>query len=385
MKSPFRFGTEATAADLVDREAELAEVLWTIEGRDRLFLIGPRRFGKTSILSSATAIARARGDIVVQVNAEEFASLSALAAEIVRQAGEQLRSPLATAVERAKALFAALNPQITYDPIGNAWSVGVTARSDARETTYLADALESLDALAAEVERPVALIIDEFQRVVKAEGLDAERQLRAIIQRHQHVAYVFAGSAESMLLAMTGDHARPFYRLGSRRFLGPVPRADFRAHIVRGFGLIHLTIAPEAVEAVLELAGDVPYSVQRLANVAWRTAVVEGHGGEVGRDHIEAALAHLLQTEAPDYGATLSELTPSQVKALVAVARVGGAALTSSATARRFGLAQSTLRRGLEALEARNLIRRVYDGDPTRRYAFEDPFFREWVRRRVKF
>ena len=73
------------------------------------------------------------------------------------------------------------------------------------------------------------------------------------------------------------------------------------------------------------------------------------------------------------------------MKTLVAVARVEGAALTSSKTVRRFGLAQSTLRRGLEALESRNLIRRVYDGDPAKRYAFEDPFFGEWVRRRVRF
>ena len=67
------------------------------------------------------------------------------------------------------------------------------------------------------------------------------------------------------------------------------------------------------------------------------------------------------------------------------MARVEGPALASSRTARTFGLAQSTLRRGLQALEARSLIRRVYDGEPTKRYAFEDPFFGEWVRRRVKF
>ena len=262
MKSPFRFGQEATASELVDREAEPAEVLWTIEGQERLFLIGPRRFGKTSILSSATAIARARGDIVVQVNAEEFGTLSALAGAIAEQAGEQLRSPLAAAVEHGC-------PRRTRGARRGSRSGGrahhrrIPARRQGR-------------------------------------GLDAGHQLRAVVQRHRHVAYVFASSAESVMIAMTGDHGRPFYRLGARRFLGLIPRADFRERVIRGFATIPLAIAVDAVEAILDLARDVPYGVQRLANVTWRTAVVEGRTTDVDRAYVEAALTQLLQTEAPD-------------------------------------------------------------------------------------
>jgi hypothetical protein len=44
------------SGELVDREEEVAAVLETIREGKKLFLIGPRRYGKTSILKAATRI-----------------------------------------------------------------------------------------------------------------------------------------------------------------------------------------------------------------------------------------------------------------------------------------------------------------------------------------
>jgi hypothetical protein len=51
--NPFRYGREADV--LVDRIDELARVVRVGDERGTLFLIGPRRFGKTSILRAAEA------------------------------------------------------------------------------------------------------------------------------------------------------------------------------------------------------------------------------------------------------------------------------------------------------------------------------------------
>ena len=47
-QNPFEFGRELSAAELVDRDEERAAVVHAMEEGGRLFLIGPRRFGKTS-------------------------------------------------------------------------------------------------------------------------------------------------------------------------------------------------------------------------------------------------------------------------------------------------------------------------------------------------
>ena len=90
----------------------------------------------------------------------------------------------------------------------------------------LVEALNGLESLAKAQPpgRAVGLVIDEFsKRSSNSEGL-AEAQIRAAIQRHKRTGYVFAGSKTQMLSAMTMDASRPFYRLGSIRFLGPVPK-----------------------------------------------------------------------------------------------------------------------------------------------------------------
>ena len=49
MEPPFRFGGELERDELVDRQEELQQVIETIGTGEKLFLIGPRRYGKTSI------------------------------------------------------------------------------------------------------------------------------------------------------------------------------------------------------------------------------------------------------------------------------------------------------------------------------------------------
>ena len=53
MKNPFEFGRELGSEELVNRTDELGIVQRVIESGGKLFVIGPRRFGKTSLLKSA--------------------------------------------------------------------------------------------------------------------------------------------------------------------------------------------------------------------------------------------------------------------------------------------------------------------------------------------
>ena len=247
----------------------------TLLGRERLFLIGPRRFGKTSILASACERARASGAKIIRVNAEEFASLEALATEIVRQTAKLYTTPKKAIALALQQLFKGLRPQINYDPLTDGWSASLSLAPDQHTTSYLTEALHGLNRLGEESGDPIGLVIDEFQQVVAEGGLAAERQLRAVIQTHRHVGYVFAGSDTRMLMAMTSDHGRPFYRLGSSRYVGPVPREDFRQNMNAAFAKGGMSIDVAAVELILNLSEDVPYNVQRLANEVWRSGLLQ--------------------------------------------------------------------------------------------------------------
>jgi DNA-binding IclR family transcriptional regulator len=100
---------------------------------------------------------------------------------------------------RSRERFAT-GASLTLDPAGK---VSVSLAADTRsELPVLTDALDAIEALAEKSDRPVVVILDEIQQIV-IERSAAEKQLRATIQAHRHVSYVFAGSAVRLLSAPT--------------------------------------------------------------------------------------------------------------------------------------------------------------------------------------
>jgi uncharacterized protein len=72
MDNPFEFGCELGTDELVDRQDEVAAVIDTIRQGTKLFLIGPRRFGKTSILKTAEDRLAGKKAVVLRFDAESF-------------------------------------------------------------------------------------------------------------------------------------------------------------------------------------------------------------------------------------------------------------------------------------------------------------------------
>ncbi|MEM1096733.1 MAG: AAA family ATPase [Bacteroidota bacterium] len=379
MTSPFEYGRELPSAELVDRHDEVQQVIDIIQNGGRLFLIGPRRFGKTSILRAAAERARDAGAVVLRYNAEAYPTLTTLAERIVADAAQHLSGPLQKVGRKVRDTFGALRPQLSYDPLTDSFSATLTAAAQERsQPALLAETLDGLNQLAASSPHPVALIIDEFQRVVEDGGHVAEGQIRAAVQAHDHVGYVFAGSKTRMLTEMTGDERRPFYRLGERRFIGAIPRSDFRPFLVAGFTQGQITLDSSGAEAILDLAEDVPYNVQRLAHACWTTHA--GTSAPLSSAEVEAVLDTVVRRDDPFYTQLWNGLTRTQQKALVAVAAERGTGLYAGTVLRTYDLTSpSSMRTALKALVDQGIAREE-EAQGSIRYRLEDPFFAAWLR-----
>ena len=112
MRNPFEFGRELDSAELVDREEEVAEVARTITAGSKLFLIGPRRYGKTSILRAAEQRSEAEGAVVLRFDAEAFATLELLTRAIFLEAGQRLHGSLAQSKAGLGRFFKRLQPEL---------------------------------------------------------------------------------------------------------------------------------------------------------------------------------------------------------------------------------------------------------------------------------
>lgn len=367
---------------LVDRADEVAAVEQAIREGGKLFLIGPRRFGKTSVLKTAADRLTAESAVVLRLDAESFPTLDALVTGIVTGAAQCLKGGVRRAGEQVQRFFRSLRPELDYSPVDNTWSAKLgTEQPRQGRTVLLTDALNGLEKLArAQPEdRPVGLILDEFQRVIELGGSDAEGQIRAAIQTHSRSGYVFAGSKTRLLNDMVTNAARPFYRLGSKIFLGPVPRKDFSRFLMRKFLDGGFSVSGEAVAALLDLAEDVPYNVQMLAHSCWSRLRDESANRTLSKAMIEETLARLVRQHDPFYTQIWTSLTSIQQQTLLAVVEQGGMNLLSTRTSQAIGRGPATIRKSLQSMTDSGILREE-QSVRANRVRFEDPFFARWIR-----
>lgn len=319
---------------------------------------------------------------MLRYNVELFPTLDQLAARIVADAAESLSGTAEKIGKAAAVFFKALRPQIALNPADGTWSATLGLSSPAANPLpILTEALEGLERVARSRDRPTALILDEFQRIVGPGGLEAEHQIRGVIQQHKSVAYAFAGSETSLLAAMTGEANRPFYRLGTRRFLGAIPRGPFRASLRQGLAPVG-TVSAEGIEAILDVAEDVPYNVQLLAHACWDRCREQGKGAKLTPELVRMAQGEMAARNDPLYTHLWTSLTSPQQRGLLAVVREQGQGLTSGVVTKRYELTASGMQKAVQGLKQRGIVREELQGGRAR-LRLEDPLFGTWVRQTV--
>jgi uncharacterized protein len=377
--NPFEYGRDLVREPLLGRDVELRHIRRVIHNRGKLFLIGPRRFGKTTLLAAAAEEATAGRTLVLRLDAERYETLGLLAEGLLTAAARSLRRPVEMLAAMLGRAATRLRPGVEVDPVTGALSVVLGASPGAGDDSLplLAEALDAVESLAAESRRPIVVVLDEVQRVVVEHGPAAERQLRATIQPHRHVGYIFAGSATRLLTAMTMDRDRPFYRLGEVLFLGAVPEVEYLEHLEATFRASGFAVDDVACARILERADAVPYNVQRLAHEAWEL-LRSGEATRLDDGAVDAALERIVRREDPAYTQLWTSLTTNQKKTVKAVIALDGVQLQSAGASRRFEIPAASVQVALAALEDRDILRR--DLGDSARYRLVDPFLAAWLR-----
>ncbi len=378
-KNPFQYGSELGAEHLIDRQREVAEVVDTIKESGKLFLVGPRRYGKTSILAAAQQKAEADGAVVLRFDAEAFPSIEVLVKAALAQATEKLGGGISKASDNVRQFFKSLKPQINYSLTDQTISAEIGVATDPtnqpEQIPLLVDLLHGIEKLATKAKVPVGFIIDEFQQIIVAGGEQAEAQIRAAIQQHKHIGYIFAGSKTRLLADMTGNPSRPFYHLGERRFITAIPRTDFSPALKANFALGKIKASDKAIEMIQDLAEDVPYNVQRLAHACWdRTEATK-----LTEEQVQQSLEFLLKEDDTWYTQLWNQLTTVQKTALIYSIKANGTSLQSKAVLRAAGITSSSMQRALQALQEKEILR-LEEKLGEVKLRLIDPFFSHWLR-----
>ncbi|MFV0387249.1 MAG: AAA family ATPase [Pyrinomonadaceae bacterium] len=391
MKNPFEFGRELDAGELVNRTEEIQIVLDTIANSGKLFIIGPRRFGKTSLLKAVAQISEKGGNLVVRINAESFSSVNSLVEKLLELTAAQIGGTKQVVGNKIKEYFSSLNPEISFSVSQTEWKVSLgmqqaIVRNEVSD--LLVSALDALNRLAFDQSSKVALIIDEFQELLSFDS-DAEKKIRSAIQTHRNCAYIFASSKTRMLTEMVLEPSRPFYRMGQTLYLGKIPRPEFVRFLVDEFERSNFfdpstsTLEKrDLVLKIIEVAHDVPFNVQMLAHGVWNALVqklVTNPGvAFITEEVIENVLLKIVKQSDPFYTQIWKGIPVSQRKALSASVKNQGRNLLGKETIHTMNLSASTMQRALESLINRDILREK-EVEGKIKYEFEDPFFSKWI------
>src|SRR3954470_22754005 len=74
MQNPFVYGEVVPVAAFVNRVAELDRLVGDLAAGQKVFLISPRRYGKSSLIRHALAAMTRRGALTVDVTVSSFSS-----------------------------------------------------------------------------------------------------------------------------------------------------------------------------------------------------------------------------------------------------------------------------------------------------------------------
>jgi uncharacterized protein len=367
--NPFVIDSPAPPSELIDREAEVDQLLRMAEGGHNTRLSAPRRYGKTTLLEKLREDVEALGMAAVYVDCFGVLSLAELAARVDAAYSSGLKGPLGTWYGRVRRSW---RVRLRAGVPGAGADLESLAASEAE--TLLDDLLDLPRRVHERSGRRTLVQFDEFQDVLAA-GDRADAAIRARIQHHRaEAAYLFAGSHPGLMAELFGDRERPFYGQARPLVLGPLPEEPLGEYVEARFRDTGRDPG-WAIEPLLDLARGHPQRAMLLAHHLWEAVPP---GGAADSDAWERCAEAVMEELNELYERTWERLSVNERRTYTAIAWLGpwggGSTLLAADTLNRFMLKKSTARKIARELELRGET--IVEGGRPR---LVDPLFEVWI------
>jgi len=376
MKNPFVYGEAVKDEHFTDRDDELHEIVRDLSHGERLFLISPRRYGKTSLILKALDELKAKGFYTVYIDLYKVTSLQSFLEIYAREIATTVENKMDKILNFFKNTLPGLRPKISLMPNGTT-SIGIELIPKVSDVLRFLDQIYDLpQELSGKKGNPFVIAFDEFQEIRNLDGESLEKSMRACFQHHDQVGYLFAGSKRHILYEMVSDPDRAFYKMGRIINLGKLPRTEFADFLLNAFKDTDYQIEPDTIGLLLDLVEDYPYNAQYFCHKLWDayadTRIIKA-------DYLQPVLDRILSENAPIYISLWDSLSLHQRRVLQAIARNGGNNIFSHEVILEHNLSNtSSVQTSLRLLMKRLILDRE-----EKVYFITDVFFKEWIRRMI--
>lgn len=355
--SPFPYQGPLEPSRVQGRDALIDDLVERLTARRVTALLGPRRYGKTSLLRRVAA------DLTevatVWVDLYEVTSM----ADVAVRFDDALAATAGPFAAAARSLAATL--ELNLGVVKVALSGPARQRPDPAVTLGML-----LDVLVRSAARePTLLVVDEFSSISRVSG--AAGALRTALQtQYGDLAIVFAGSHPSMMRTLFTARPEPFYGQADLVEVGPLSVAAVDQIVRAGFRDTERD-AGHVAGSIGAFSSGHPQRTMQLADACWRHTP---RGATADADVWSAALDEIRRTTGEGMERIYSSFERGERDVLRAVARSGS---IYGAEAELLELS-----RGAATHARRTLLDRGDLADTDEGLRVVDPVLADWLRRR---
>lgn len=372
-ENPFIFGEIVDDTNFVDRTQELNGLIRDLADGQKVFLLSPRRFGKSSLVAVVLLKLQKRHIHTVNLTVSSYSSyaqfLEKFAERVLRAAG-----PWDRVKDWVTRFGRQVKPDINYNLSTGEVNVSLGKSAGFDPAPIAPDVFALPGELTKKAGFRMAICLDEFQQISQFNGGSVESAIRNQVQEQREVGYVFAGSQPSLVQEMLSAK-RPLHKAGPQMFLDKIPTAAWKEFIHSQFRRRGRTLDERAMATLLETADLIPYDVQRIAHELWDYAELKDKRTLNDAD-AKSVIEKLVRGQSTYFELLWEQLPARQRAALQALAYRGAGEIYSQVVRQEFRLGPaSSVQKALQSLDSRDILDR-YRGQ----YFFVDPLLACWIR-----
>lgn len=372
LRNPFVIGRYVGSEYFCDRVEETRQLISLVMNGNNVVLTGPRRIGKTDLLSHVFSQSEIKEEfIVINLDIYPTQSLSDFIDSLGRTIIEALRPRGKAVVDGFVNFLTSLRAELTFDQQGMpVWGLGL-GRTTNYETT-LDEIFRYIDAAP----RRCLIAIDEFQQITNYPNpAKVEALLRSYIQRCSNAQFIFSGSERHLMAEIFTSPSRPFFQSCTLMGLPLIKKAVYADFCKRLFESGDKVLASGVADKVYDIFDGITAYMQQVMNQLY-AATYEKHTCEM--DDVEAAIDRIVATGSDAYEALYYQIPQRQRDVLLAIVKDNIASgVTSGEFVRRNRLpSPSSVATSVRMLTEKDILTR----DANRYYVY-DRFFALWLRK----
>ncbi|MDE6026963.1 MAG: ATP-binding protein [Muribaculaceae bacterium] len=370
-RNPFILGPRIRRPYFCDRFEEQKHLTSAVTNGRNVVMISPRRMGKTSLIYMSLHDSKEIEeeyltfffDILQTNSLNEFTYLlgKAIFDKLLSRGVSKVRGFLA-ALKSLKGTFG-------FDPMTGIPTFNIQL-GDIKSPEYT---LEEIFNYIEQNERPIIMVIDEFQQITKYPEKNTEALLRTYMQRTSNASFLFAGSESTLLQEMFVSSKRPFYNSAEIMHLGPINEQLYVEFAQKLFNDREKGIEEEPIRWTFRLFDGNTFYLQRTMNGAF--AETPKHAICDHKIVVESIRSMLTSNEVI-YREILSNVNVSQKATLYAIAedKVVTNPMSSAFIKQHALTSASSVQSALQKLLKMGLIVKNEKG-----YSLTDPLLRIFI------